>query len=1112
MSGAVFGFAPWLRRDAATLIEPPADPTAPRVILDLEAGFNQSSSFIARQKIELYGPGEITGLDARTVIRTWPGRDVRDAETDSFAHIEFDQADLPWRYTPAPVRLAADPAGSNQHVLSFEGFKGQRLPGQQQFSNNGAFWVWTQTPPPLVPQQFETVALITDFQTTGLPGGILGFVEFNEPVISVVVPPGRNFNNRAATDSWSPTLVFEGFAGTASVQRLEMPLDGGHLMTFTITAPASNPLTSLVMSVIAPPHASPKPRVEFDLHSITYVTAPKVSKDDGPDRLRPWCVLVVLRPEEILGYSPAASRPKPADGPIPLSIVKTHTRFLPDLSQSWAWAHVQVSGQATLTPAEAADLFEHAPQRLISRLLCPRQLEPGVAYRAFLVPAFERGRLTGLGEAIPAFYVTGSNRIPLTATLPAWTNESRNPTVTEIGFEIELPVYYELEFQTAANVDFKSLVLALRPGPLPEDVGKRTVDAGAVDPALPAASADPLWIEGALKSPATPPAWTPNEQIPFRAKLAGLVNAPAVGPPKYGRWLAARDPVNPLGTTRFDALNTDPRNRVNIGAGTRVVQENEQKMLDGAWQQIEGLVEINETLRFAQFARTVAGVVRDRRMSAASDESFLFMMAPLFRRVKAGTSTIATLVARSPIGRGPFESSFRRLLYFVRRRRRPSSEPELLGRMNRGEIAAAPRSAPPLQVVTADDVLSHSFPSGPPLANFTLVAEVGPGHPPPALPLLIAGGSDSPDAAGFRAAAKAMIASIFSPRTPLPQPVPIVFADLRTKLTDAADPTTAMLHDLQSRLHFAPGFVRASADPLEPILATPYFDKPMYEPLRKLSEEWILPGVAAFPANTISLAAVNQTFIEAYMLGLSHELSRSLLWHDYPTDQRGTHFRQFWDRGGYFGPRSVEQLRDILPIDSWVGASHAALNGSRPSPGAAEPLVLLVRGDVLRQYPTAIVYAARAAMVGGRREPATPPDERHPIFRGRLGGDMAFFGFELTAAEARGKNDGTDEGWFFILQEQPNEPRFGLEPGTVPAPPLTKWSDLRWSHFGSVSQPQYVNLNDLQPDTSGITVPPNLAWHADSPTTDHIGTTSAQLAWITLRRNDRVALHAADML
>ena len=110
-------------------------------------------------------------------------------------------------------------------------------------------------------------------------------------------------------------------------------------------------------------------------------------------------------------------------------------------------------------------------------------------------------------------------------------------------------------------------------------------------------------------------------------------------------------------------------------------------------------------------------------------------------------------------------------------------------------------------------------------------------------------------------------------------------------------------------------------DPLEPIMAAPLFETPMYEPLRDISQEFCCPASARIPPDTVTLVIANQRFIEAYMAGLSHEMARELLYHEYPTDQRGTYFRQFWDVRGAIGEGGVaarsRSLRDIEPIHLW---------------------------------------------------------------------------------------------------------------------------------------------------------------------------------------------------
>src|SRR6202022_352385 len=98
---------------------------------------------------------------------------------------------------------------------------------------------------------------------------------------------------------------------------------------------------------------------------------------------------------------------------------------------------------------------------------------------------------------------------------------------------------------------------------------------------------------------------------------------------------------------------------------------------------------------------------------------------------------------------------------------------------------------------------------------------------------------------------------------------------------------------------------------------------PMYEPLKKKSIELFLPNINLVAPNSITLIETNQKFIESYMVGLNYEFGRKLLWRGYPTDQRGSYFRQFWDVRSYVPspgetPAQLsEKLKDIPPIHQW---------------------------------------------------------------------------------------------------------------------------------------------------------------------------------------------------
>ena len=96
-------------------------------------------------------------------------------------------------------------------------------------------------------------------------------------------------------------------------------------------------------------------------------------------------------------------------------------------------------------------------------------------------------------------------------------------------------------------------------------------------------------------------------------------------------------------------------------------------------------------------------------------------------------------------------------------------------------------------------------------------------------------------------------------------------------------------------------------------MAAPRFAQPMYETLRDLGQELLLPGLEDIAPNTVLGLKTNRRFIESYMVGLNVEMGRELLWRGFPTDQRGTYFDQFWDA------RSARSGRpDIAPLHQWA--------------------------------------------------------------------------------------------------------------------------------------------------------------------------------------------------
>jgi hypothetical protein len=280
----------------------------------------------------------------------------------------------------------------------------------------------------------------------------------------------------------------------------------------------------------------------------------------------------------------------------------------------------------------------------------------------------------------------------------------------------------------------------------------------------------------------------------------------------------------------------------------------------------------------------------------------------------------------------------------------------------------------------------------------------------------------------------------------------------------------------------------------EDVELTPAFPQPAYKLLRDWFEGMLLPGLDLVPPNTIALLAVNERFVEAFLVGLNHELARELVWRGFPTTRRGTSFRHFWDARGDDDAGSIPEIR------TWPAASHLGehLAGS----GADGQLVLLLRSDLLRRYPRAAVTAVEAAWTpDGRRVPSNT--ERQPRFRGTSRGDVVFVGFDLDAAEARGGTDrGGPAGWFFIVQEQPLAPRFGFdEPGLDSGSAPASWDDVTWADV-DVAPGAYVALGGQLAATTLPRGGPDVSWGQDA----------AHMAAIAQQAPFRLAVHASAWL
>jgi hypothetical protein len=821
------------------------------------------------------------------------------------------------------------------------------------------------------------------------------------------------------------------------------------------------------------------PLIEFDEPSLPWLFTP--ARASAEARLRPWICLVVVAKQEGVRLDP------PRFGTMPVLRIRrpaSPAAELPNLTESWAWAHAQVTAEGGASAGNLTELLDSRPERSVSRLVSARLLRPDTEYLACVVPTFELGRKAGFGDEVKE---ADESRLE-----PAWTPDL---------VDVDLPVFYHWEFATGAGGDFQSLALLLRARPLPEGIGRRPFDIShsGLGVAFPNGTTMPL--SGALQPADAPsPQKWPDAALEtaFQAALAEVLNMadvlaavedPLLAPPRYGGTHGGLRRLDPARQTRwYEQLNLDPEARVVAQFGTRVIQDHQEALVDSAWTQSGELRRVNGLLRHAQLSCAVASSLHTRHVARMSPEVGLQVLAPAQARMSRSqeanrpeTGFVALLQLtglkpaaydaglrriarpRSPLNRRvqrksvPIQPQPLPRTTTILRSLRPASFVARLmlpdsGRIGIERVAAALQ--PPRDDIRWSEATAAAVLAVPPRPRFEIgrprptlphgpippVGPIGPVlptsaipihplpspdlpdlpkpkpplppviHPPVPLPIppIPVPPRDSDDARAFRKAAAAHLARFEPPRPQrlvLPQPR----AELKDVFVEAVAltaPRATYPKGVRAMIEVA-GPDRPDDEALDELRLAPRFPQPMAVPLAEVSQELLLPGLEAVPANTVVPLKTNTRFVEAYMVGLNAEMARELLWREFSAPLDATYFDRFWDTGV-----AHDAPPDIEPISSW---------GDRSLGGAAgedERFVMLVRSELLRRYPDAVIYATRPGA-----SPGDPPEERHPLFTGALDPDVRFFGFGI----------GVDEivQWSIVIQEQPTAPRFGIEVGTA---------------------------------------------------------------------------------
>jgi hypothetical protein len=889
--------------------------------------------------------------------------------------------------------------------------------------------------------------------------------------------------------------------------------------------------------------------VELALPDLPWLFTP--AAPDG-SRLRPWICLAVI------AENGGVAIEVPPHGPAVLNL-KESVAELPNLGTIDAWAHAQVIGD-NLSGAALNAALDGNPSARLGRLVSPRKLEPNMRYVACVVPTYRAGAHAGLGVSVddqdlaPAWdaNTTAPFQLPVYhyfrfqtgpgGDFASLATRIKPPAATGIAGKRNVDVSapgFGAAPAPGVTLDFEGALRAQGEASSPWPAGAQGAYEVQLRQALaPAPGTDPVVtppVYGRTQSgkdlpkAGDPPLWLGDLNLDPRMRAAAGAAAQVVQRDQDALVASAWDQ---LGEIR-KANQLLRQAQLARGASASMLRRHLGRIAaDGAYLQVTAPIHSRVSFMLGGVTFTLRGHVEASRLPVRA------LSAPMRKLARP----------RGALGR-----------------QLAAGKPQLLDRLNLPASAgpkaltAAGPVQPPRGMVALDDV-SHNIQVAqmataiPPnaagwvtRADSSVLSSLGrtsvsgnvrsvTTDVPPDIGTDVRAGTDTgrggstaarlidwesdPDvplilkgphanlpaplefpidavalkkmAQDFGAAASAVNNYLTTVRVPAPDPPSLggssTLSPARTALHARLDPGRTITARFGARIPLGLG-----PDPLQPLRMGPQFPQPMYSALVDLSPTWMLPGVDKVPVNAAVLLQTNPRFVEAFMVGLNAALAGELLWREFPVGRTATYFQNFW--GG--------AAPDIPAIDTFDGS--AKLGDHIADHATGGNLVLLIRADLFRRYPSTMVSAVEARWGGAdgktRRLGAT---RKWPLFRGTIGTDLNFFGFDIV--DARGADsaaEGINAGWYFVLEEHLAEPRFGLAP-EASTPTESTWNDLSWS---------YVKL-DASSHNLDPTSTPNphngTAWGQGEAAA--WGQGAAAMALILMRRPVRVAMHGRALL
>lgn len=212
-------------------------------------------------------------------------------------------------------------------------------------------------------------------------------------------------------------------------------------------------------------------------------------------------------------------------------------------------------------------------------------------------------------------------------------------------------------------------------------------------------------------------------------------------------------------------------------------------------------------------------------------------------------------------------------------------------------------------------------------------------------------------------------------------------------------------------------FIKQLLATKHPIMAYPQFPEPTYQYLKGLSNEFVLPHVDEIPNNTISMFINNAAFIEAFLCGMNTEFGKELLWREYPTDQRGSYFRKFWDTEIDETSIINDKYFDVTHLHQWTGKL-----GENHMEAKGDLIQFVIKGELIKNYPGTRIYLNKVDKDLHRIK----DEVILPSAQAFLKDDVCIVGFRAILKDVIGNPKSSNYGYVLVFEQDSVEIDFTI--------------------------------------------------------------------------------------